>query len=94
MAVAQRAIDARAEEAPPAVEVSAPPPASVQREPTDGTSTSTAAAGTSTAAGSSTAQSPAELEALATKLWGRLRLQLRRELLADRERAGMLTDLH
>jgi hypothetical protein len=93
MAVAQRAIDARAEEAPPAVEVSAPPPASVQREPTDGTSTSTEAAGTSTAA-SSTGQSPAELEALATKLWGRLRLQLRRELLADRERAGMLTDLH
>ena len=31
---------------------------------------------------------------LAAKLWGRLRLQLRRELLADRERSGMLTDLH
>jgi hypothetical protein len=94
MAVAQRAIDARAEEAPP-VSVSAPPPSPVQRVVTiDEMSTSTDAGGTSTAGSSSMGQSPAELEQLATKLWGRLRLQLRRELLADRERAGMLTDLH
>jgi hypothetical protein len=95
MAVAQRAIDARAEETPQPVNVSAPPASPVQRSPViDEMSPSTEAGGTSHAGGSSMAQSPAELEQLATKLWGRLRLQLRRELLADRERAGMLTDLH
>jgi hypothetical protein len=94
MAVAQRAIDARAEDAPAAaapVQLQAP----VQRAVTiDEVSTEAGSTGSTAGASSATAQSPAELEQLATKLWGRLRLQLRRELLADRERAGMLTDLH
>ena len=94
MAVAQRAIDARAEDAPPPVapvQLQAP----VQRAVTiDEVSTEAGSTGSAAGASSATPQSPAELEQLATKLWGRLRLQLRRELLADRERAGMLTDLH
>ncbi len=94
MAVAQRAIDARAEDAPPPaapVQLQAP----VQRAVTiDEVSTEAGSTGSTAGASSATPQSPAELEQLATKLWGRLRLQLRRELLADRERAGMLTDLH
>jgi len=36
---------------------------------------------------------PTQLEELAGRLWSHLRVRLRRELLADRERAGMLTDL-
>ena len=94
MAVAQRAIDQRAEAAPVAIaEPQAPAP--VQRAVTiDDMSTSTESAGSAGRGGGSTPQSSAELEVLATKLWGRLRLQLRRELLTDRERAGMLTDLH
>jgi hypothetical protein len=93
MAVAQRAFDQRAEAAP--APVAEPQPAApVQRAVTiDDISTSTGSGGPSSG-GASTPQSPAELEQLATKLWSRLRLQLRRELIADRERAGMLTDLH
>jgi len=94
MAVAQRALDARAEEAPPpaaAVQMQAP----VQRAVTiDEVSTEAGSTGSTAGASSAMGQSPAELELIATKLWGRLRLQLSRELLADRERAGMLTDLH
>jgi hypothetical protein len=60
----------------------------------DEVSTEAGSTGPTAGASSATPQSPAELELLATKLWGRLRLQLRRELLTDRERAGMLTDLH
>jgi hypothetical protein len=93
MAVAQRAIDSRAEvTAPPAPESQ---PAPVQRSVViDEVSPSTSSTGSSSGGGGALPQSSAELEQLATKLWGRLRLQLRRELLADRERAGMLTDLH
>ena len=39
-------------------------------------------------------QSERELELLASRLYERIRLRLRRELLADRERAGLLTDVH
>ena len=93
MAVAQRAIDAHVPEPPPAA-AAEPPAPSVQRAVTiNELTTSTGPAGSSSGS-SSAGQSSAELEVLATKLWGRLRLQLRRELLADRERAGMLTDLH
>lgn len=94
MAVAQRAIDQRADAAPaPTAEPELAAP--VQRAVTiDDISTSTELAGSASRGGGSTPQSSAELEVLATKLWGRLRLQLRRELLTDRERAGMLTDLH
>jgi hypothetical protein len=96
MAVAQRAIDARAQEAPTVEAVPA-----VQREvvvdemggagspPSSG-----GGPGGTGGGGASSGQSPAELDQLASKLWSRLRLQLRRELITDRERAGMLTDLH
>jgi hypothetical protein len=94
MTVAQRAIDQRAEAAPAPIAESLPA-APVQRAVTiEDLSTSTGSGGSASGGGATTAQSPAELEQLATKLWSRLRLQLRRELIADRERAGMLTDLH
>lgn len=94
MAVAQRAIDAHVPEPAPAAATAMPAAPPVQRAVTiDEMTTSTSTSGASSGA-SSVGQSSAELEVLATKLWGRLRLQLRRELLADRERSGMLTDLH
>jgi hypothetical protein len=92
MAVAQRAIDAHVPEPPPPA--AEPPVPAVQRAVTIEDVTTSPGASGSSAGSSSLGHSSAELEVLATKLWGRLRLQLRRELLADRERAGMLTDLH
>jgi hypothetical protein len=44
------------------------------------------------ASGASSAQSDADLDQLAGKLYDRLRFRLRRELLDDRERAGMALD--
>jgi hypothetical protein len=52
-----------------------------------------APAGTAGSAGASGPTSGPELDALAARLYERIRLRLRRELLADRERAGVLVDM-
>jgi hypothetical protein len=58
---------------------------------------SPAPAGPSAAAPAALSASPAnqerELDELARRLYGRIRSRLAAELLADRERAGMITDL-
>jgi hypothetical protein len=66
----------------------------VQREAADGGSGSSAGgAGSAGAAGSpgAAAASGAELDELAKRLYGRMRLLLKQELRHDRERAGSLT---
>jgi hypothetical protein len=89
-AVAQRTVEARAPE-PPAEQavVSAP----VQRAVTVNEMTVEPSA-PSVGGASAGPQSEEDFERMAAKLWDRLRMQLRRELLAERERAGMLSDLH
>jgi len=91
LAVAQRSLDSRTEESAAAPVAPAAP---VQRAVViDELSSETPSRSGGSSSAAPLPHTPAELEQLATKLWGRLRLQLRRELLADRERAGMLTDL-
>lgn len=63
--------------------------ASVQRE----TETTASAAPPPAPGAAGTPDDPEQLDQLASKLWERFRHRLRRELLADRERAGMAADL-
>ena len=51
------------------------------------------AGGPATAAAASPVDRDRELDDLARRLYGRIRSRLSAELLADRERAGMITDL-
>jgi hypothetical protein len=76
-------------------------PSSVQREPDADAATqseaqtpavSADAAPAAPPASGSTAQAEADIEALAGRLYERLRSRLRRELLDDRERAGLVLD--
>ena len=65
-------------------------PASVQRAPDAG---DTSGPGTPGSPKSARPQSDADLEELAGQLYGRISRRLRRELLVDRERAGVMVDL-
>ncbi len=91
---------------PPALAVAHPAPsvfdAPVQRDvaaaespaPVDGSAPMAApAAGAGPSAGASPAQSDRDLDELARKLHDRISMHLRRDLLIQRERAGMVTDL-
>jgi Domain of unknown function (DUF4157) len=63
----------------------------VQRAGPDEVASAAPAAPAATSAGMP--KDAQELEELAAKLWERLRFRMRRELLHDRERAGMVADL-
>jgi hypothetical protein len=97
--VAPAAAEPGLERAVPALEI---PPAAVQRaievpEFSLGASPPSPAPAGGAAAGTALSASPAnqerELDELARRLYGRIRSRLAAELLADRERAGMITDL-
>jgi hypothetical protein len=62
-------------------------------EPAPGASPSPGASPGSSAASTSPAERDHELDELARRLYGRIRARLSAELLADRERAGLITDL-
>lgn len=62
-------------------------------EPAPGASPSPGASPGSPAASASPAERDHELDELARRLYGRIRARLSAELLADRERAGLITDL-
>jgi hypothetical protein len=72
----------------------APGARGVQRAAGDEVAPAAGAAPTGTpGAGGAGPTSGPELDALAARLYERIRLRLRRELIADRERAGVLVDM-
>jgi hypothetical protein len=68
------------------------PPAGAATPPVTTTTAATTTTATATAGAAPTAAAPPDLDELARQLYDRIRGQLRRELLLDRERAGYLTD--